>query len=102
MVVGILIVFRLQRKQKGLTAASVTKFYRKLYGYENSSCYGRYHTYVKGLLDNIKSVKYFNSIIIVRKSDSRKIISFLREYGADILTWEVTLKVKEARTLGLK
>lgn len=99
---GVLIAFKLPRKQKGLTMASASRFYRKLYGYKNSSCYGRYHTYVKGLLDEMKSVRYFNSIIIVKKSDSRKVISFLRENGAELHTWEVTLKSHEARTLGLE
>ena len=102
MATGVLIAFTLPRKQKGLTMASASKFYRKLYGYKNSSCYGRYHTYVKGLLDEIKSVRYFNSVIIVRKGDSRKILSFLKENNADLRTWEVKLKSNEAKSLGLE
>lgn len=99
---GILIVFKLPRKQKGLSMASACKLYRRLYGYNNSSYYGRYHTRVNGLLDTIPSIRYFNSVIIVKKEDSKKVISFLQRNNAVVHSWKVELSSVEARKLGLR
>jgi len=41
-------------------------------------------------------------ITMVKKSDSKKVIDFLREQGAEVQTWEVKLKSDEAKILGLE
>ncbi len=99
MVNGVLILFRLRRKDQNIEMKNACKLYRKLYGYNNSSYYGRYHNRVPGLLDGIKHIRYINSVIIVRKEDSEKIIKFLKEYNADVHTWEVKLSESEANLL---
>jgi len=96
-----LIAFKLPRKQKNLSMGSACKLYRRLYGYNNSSYYSRYHTRVKGLLDTIPSIRYFNSIIIVRKEDSKKVISFLQINNAIVHAWKVELLREEAKKLGM-
>ncbi len=60
---------------------------------------GRYHNRVPGLLDGIKHIRYINSIIIVRKEDSEKIIKLIKEYNADVHTWEVKLSESDANLL---
>jgi hypothetical protein len=97
---GILIMFKLPRKDKKIEMRSAVKIYRKLYGYNNSSFYGRYHTRIPGLLDNVKHVRYPNSVILIGKKDKKKIIDFLKENNAEIYTWEIKLSKKEAKQLG--
>ena len=90
MVNGVLILFRLRRKDQNIEMKNACKLYRKLYGYNNR---------VPGLLDGIKHIRYINSVIIVRKEDSERIVKFLEEYNADVHTWKVKLSESEANLL---
>ena len=74
---GTLMIFRLHRKDKKVPMAQSCKLYRKLYGYNNSSCYGRYHTMVKSILERIGGVQMDNSSIIVK--DARQVVELLYE-----------------------
>ena len=78
------------------------RVYRRLYGYDNVSCYGRYHTRVPGLLNEIASIRYSGSIIMVREEDAPKVLRLLREAKAEIHTWIVLPKKTEAKKLGLE
>ncbi len=69
----------LPRKEKNISNAVASKVYKKLYGYENQSYYGKYRSTVPGILDEFPSIRYFNSVIIVRKEDAPEIISFLED-----------------------
>ena len=60
---GSLIVFTVERSGKGVSPASYSAFYRKLYGYNNSSHYGKYHSRVPGFLDRIGYIKYANGVL---------------------------------------
>ena len=95
MVKGILIVFGVERNRKGVSAASYSRFYRKLYGYNNYSHYGRYHSRVPGFLDGIRHIKYDNGVIVVDTEDSKKVIRFLRSNKAKVHSWSVDLSERE-------
>lgn len=97
---GTLIVFGLERSGKGISAASYSRFYRKLYGYNNSSYYGRYHSRIPGFLEGMGHIKYANGVIMVGSDDSRRVIRFLKSNEARVLSWTVELSEKEAKVLG--
>ncbi|MGC8562322.1 MAG: hypothetical protein ACP5NO_03890 [Thermoplasmata archaeon] len=92
---GTLIVFRVERSSEGVTAASYSRFYRKLYGYNNYSHYGRYHSRIPGFLDGIRHIKYANGVIAVDTKNSNKVIRFLRSNKAKVHSWSVDLSKKE-------
>ena len=96
---GSLIVFTLERPEKGVSPTSYSRFYRKLYGYNNSSHYGRYHSRIPGFLDRIRYIKYANGVIIVRKENSSMVVEYLRENRAKVFQWEVELSRKEEMDL---
>ena len=98
---GTLILFQLPRSEKKITMAKACKLYRKLYGYNNYSCYGRYRTRVKGLLDEIKAIRVFKSAIIVKNEDAGKVLALLQEFDAEVFTRKVILSKAEIEQLGL-
>ncbi len=99
MVKGILIVFGVERNRKVVSAASYSRFYRKLYGYNNSSYYGKYHSRIPGFLDGIRHIKYANGVILVDNENGRKVIRFLRSNKARVHSWPVDLSEMEAEML---
>ena len=80
---------------KGKSRGEVSKFYRELYGYRNCSHYGRYHSQIKGFLDEVGSIRYSNGVFLVKKDDEWRVVRFLRQRGAKVTTWKVVPKVKE-------
>ncbi len=92
---GTLIVFRVERLSEGVTPASYSRFYRKLYGYNNYSHYGRYHSRIPGFLDGIRHIKYDNGVIVVDTQNSKKVIRFLRSNKAKVHSWSVDLSERE-------
>ena len=96
---GTLIVFRVERTSEGITAASYSRFYRKLYGYNNYSHYGRYHSRIPGFLDGIRYIKYDNGVIVVDSGNSNKVIRFLRSNKAKVHSWSVDLSKRETDIL---
>lgn len=78
------------------------RVYRRLYGYDNVSYYGRYRTRVSGLLDEVPSIRYPGSIVMVREEDVPKVLRLLREAKAETRTWTVLPKKTEAKRLGLE
>ena len=96
---GSLIVFTVERSGKGVSPASYSAFYRKLYGYNNSSHYGRYHSRVPGFLDRIGYIKYANGVILVLKENSSPVVEYLKENSAKVFQWEVKLSKREETDL---
>ncbi|HIH97386.1 MAG TPA: hypothetical protein HA348_07960 [Thermoplasmata archaeon] len=98
---GTLMIFKLHRRDKKISMAQSCKLYRKLYGYNNSSCYGRYHTRVKGILERIGGVRLDNSSIIVKNEDAQQVVELLDEYGAEVIVRKVILTKEDRISLGL-
>jgi hypothetical protein len=84
-----------ERSKKGVDPAGYARFYRRFYGYNNSSHYGRYHSRVSGFLDDIRYIRYANGVILVRRENSGKVIRYLKENKAKVYQWEVELSKKE-------
>ena len=82
-----------------MSAASYSRFYRKLYGYNNSSFYGKYHSRVPGFLDGIRHIKYANGVIVVESEKSNRVIRFLRSNRANVHSWSIELSEREAEAL---
>jgi hypothetical protein len=99
---AILIQFRLPRKKKKVSMSVACRIYRKLYGYDNVSYYGRYRTRVPGLLDEIPSIRYPGSTVMVREEDAPKVLRLLREAKAETCVWTVIPKKAETKILGLE
>ena len=98
---GTIFIFRLARSRKGIGMSEASKLYRKLYGYNNSSYYGRYHTRVNGLLDEIKGIRLFNGAFIVRNDDAPRVEELLKKYNAEFIQKKVILDTKERKVLGV-
>jgi len=96
---GSLIVFTLERSEKGMSPASYSKFYRQLYGYNNSSHYGKYHSRIPGFLDQFKYIKYANGVILVEKKRSNQVVEYLRKNEANVYRWDVELTMEEEENL---
>ena len=73
--------------------------YRKLYGYNNSSDYGKYHTRVPGLLDRKKHLRYPNGAILLQSGEEHEIIDFPERNKAEVFRWNVILSDKEKELL---
>jgi hypothetical protein len=97
-----LVLFQLPRAKKNITMGKACKLYRTLYGYNNSSCYGRYHTRVEGMIDKINGIRLFRSAIIVKHRDVNKVTDLLSEYDAEIVKKKVFVDKEEAEQLGIK
>jgi hypothetical protein len=96
---GSLIVFTVERSGKGVSPASYSAFYRKLYGYNNSSHYGKYHSRVPGFLDRIGYIKYANGVILVLRENSSSVVEYLKKNSAKVFQWEVELSKMEETDL---
>jgi len=98
-VFGTLIAFRLRPPQDPNEASKLVK---KLYGQKTSSHRNRYHYRRKGLLDEIPSHRLIRGVIVVRKKDEERILSFLREYDTEIFIRKVKLTDDDLTALGIK
>lgn len=98
---GTLIVFQLERKKKRISMKEACKFYRKLYGYNNCSYYGKYHTRVPGLIDEIPAIRLGKSVLIVRNEDAPLVIALLEEYNAKYVVRKVVLEKEDYSKLNL-
>ena len=94
---GKLFAFRILKKTDPTTA---TRFCRALYGYVDKSNKGEYEYERPGFLDKIPHVKLIRGVIIVREVDARRLVRFLRSYGAEYYVREVVLSRSDTRVLG--
>lgn len=79
-----LLRFSFDRKALCLSVAEANKFYRRLYGYHNSSHYGRYHHWVNGFIDEIDGKKIASSMILIPKDNLITLTTFLEKNGAEV------------------
>lgn len=77
-----IVTFKFDRKENNMTTNDANKFYRKLYGYKNWSCYSRYKTFVKGFIHEINGVKISNSTLLVPSENLNKLIIYLIDNNA--------------------
>ena len=96
-----IVLFHLPRAGKKISMREACKFYRALYGYNNSSCYGRYHTRVDGLVDKIRGIRIFKSALIVKNEDVGVVTDLLSKYQAEVITKKVIVTKEEAHQLGI-
>lgn len=78
---GIIIVFRIL-KHVGQKRAN--DFCKKFYGQETSCQRGKYKYRRKGILDDIPHRKLIRGVIVFKKDDAKKAISFLKSYNAEM------------------
>jgi hypothetical protein len=97
---AILVAFSLRYYER--TKGEISKFYRDLYGYESYPHYWRYRSRKTGFLDIIMNIRYEKWMILILKEDQRRVISFLRRSGAEILKWKVIPGSSERKKLGLQ
>ena len=96
---GRLIVFKLARTND---RTAMNRFCRQFYGYLDRSHNYRYRYQRKGFLGDFPHLRLQRGVIIVRKEDSKEIISFLRSYDAEIITREIILLKADMKALGLE
>lgn len=93
---GNIIIFRILIKTD-LTRTS--RFGKLFYGYTDWSNKGRYRYERPGLLGIIPHVKLIRGVIIVKKENASRIVSFLKEYGAEYYVRTVILTPEDKRAL---
>jgi len=98
---GTLILFQLPRSKKNIKMSNACRLYRKLYGYNNCSYYGKYRSRVPGLLDKISAIRIFRSAILVKNEDAEKVKELLNKFQAETITKKVILNSEEIKLLGL-
>ena len=97
--IGSLIVFRILAKNTKLT---MNKFCRQFYGYIDRSNNYKYTYKRGGFIEKFRYIKPLRGVLIVRKKDSKKIISFLKDFNADIFVRDVLLNKEDMRKLKIK
>ena len=92
-----IVTFKIERKENNITTKDANKFYRKLYGYKNWSCYSRYKSFIKGFIHEINAIKLSKSTILVPYNNLNKLIQFLNDYytEATVTTDKIYIDQKE-------
>ncbi len=95
---GVVIAFK---NKPGTPSKNLKRFCNYLYGYKDHSYHGKYLYERKGLLDEIPHILInpIRSVIVVKKKDAEKILSFLKEFETEIYTWEIHLEKEELKKL---
>lgn len=86
---GFLICYSLEKSQ--FTQVERNRFRKELLGYNDFSNKGKYKYYRSGLLDEIPHNKLIRSVLVIKKEDHDKIVSFLDKYNARYFVREVKL-----------
>lgn len=93
---GNIIIFRIL-KNAGHTKTN--NFCKKFYGQDTSCQKGKYKYRRQGLLDEIPHRKLIRGVLIIKKKDTPKIVKFLKEYGAEFHTRNITLTASDKQKL---
>ena len=72
---------------------------RKFYGWKDKSQYSKYTYNRKGLLSEIQYILVNRSVLIVRKEDADKIISFLKKNKAEVFVRDIILNKSDIKKL---
>ena len=94
--IGSIIIFRILTKTDKLT---MNKFCRQFYGYLDRSHKGKYQYHRDGFLDDFPHIKPLRGVLVVRKKDAKKIISYLETYNADIYARDIILRKEDIEKL---
>ncbi len=95
---GKIIVFKLAMTND---RTAMNRFCRQFYGYLDRSHNYRYQYKRKGFLGDFAHIRLQRGVIVVKKEDSKEIISFLKSYDAEIFARDITLTKADREVLGL-
>lgn len=93
--IGTLISYKLNK----LHLPERCRIYRKLSGWKDKSQYSRYSYDRKGVLSNIPHIFVNRGVLIIRKEDADKIVSFLNENNAEVFVRDILLKKSDIEKL---
>ena len=93
---GKIIVFRLLKR---VGHVRVNQFCRRFYGYLDRSNRGKYSYRRPGFIDGIPHLRVIRGVVIVRTEDAGKVMSFLKEFGAEVYAWTVVLTHEDEKAL---
>lgn len=96
---GKIIIFRILPRNTKLV---MNKFCRQFYGYVDRSHNYRYTYKRGGFLEKFPYIKPLRGVLIVRTKDSKSIISFLKDFNADIFVRNIVLTKEDMRKLNIK
>ncbi len=94
-----LVLIQFNKKDKGLQEKDIVKTYRKLYGYESHSHYGRYRNRIAGLIDRVNGIRITKGLIMIKNENVDEVLNFLAENKADVKYWKVFPKKEELELL---
>lgn len=72
---------------------------RSLFGYTDNSNHGSYQYKRKGMLSEINHLRLLKGAIIVKKSDSGKIIHYFKKYKAKYQIYDISINPKILRKI---
>lgn len=85
--------------KKGTPLKEKERFRREFCGYKDQSNHGKYEYHRLGILKTIPHLKPAKSLILIRNSDKKKIISVLKTFGVGYLAWSVLLNKQNSQKL---
>ena len=95
MTTGILISYKVNR----LPQPERCRIYRKLYGWKDKSQHSKYTYNRKGILSNLPYIPVNRSVLIVKKEDADRVISFLNENDAEVFVRNIILNNLDIKEL---
>ena len=95
MKLGALVSYKLNR----LPAPERCRIYREFHGWRDKSQYSKYTYNRKGLLNDIPHVVINRCVLITKKQDAGRIISFLKENNADVFVRDIILTKSDIKVL---
>lgn len=99
---GKLVAFRVYKnKDKNVKSsqAVMNRFVQKFYGQDTSSHKGKYQHHKRGLLEDIAHIRLVRGVIILKEVDLERVLSFLKEYDAEVYTRDITLLPEDEEIL---
>jgi hypothetical protein len=75
------------------------RFRRVFFGYKDKSNHGDYEYHRLGVLKAIPYLKPARSLIVIRNSDKKKVISILKKFDVKYLTWKTMLNRRDHQKL---
>ncbi len=95
MELGTLISYRLNK----LPLPKRCRIYRNLNGWKDKSQYSKYTYNRKGLINDIPHIIVNRCVLIVKKEDAHKLISFFKENDVTVFVRDIVLDVSDLKNL---